>query len=141
MPPLTIHQQVGHEQVTWVSPSWKHSPNGSMHTRSATQLQLDTPPQLGGIGSHTIGKNPFPLFCTHIDPSAQYVQSGTTSHSAAGTQLPVQQVGVVSGSVPSGQSGVGASHSTAAWSQLNRSVSHTPNRHTAFSTPNSSHSG
>lgn len=134
-------QHVGHEQVTCVSPSWKHSPNGSTHTSSPTQLQLDTPPQPGGIGSHTVGATGFPIFCTHIEPSAQYVQSGTTSHSAAGTQSPVQQVGVVSGSCPSGQSGVGPSHSIPAWSQPSRSASHTPNRHTAFSTPYSEHSG
>ena len=112
-----------------------------MHTSSATQLQLDVPPHAPGNGSHTVGNTPSPSFVTQNCSGPQNSQPGTTSHSADGTHFPVQHSGVVSGSVPSGQSGVGASHTTFDWSQLSRSVSHTPSRHTAASTPNSEHSG
>ena len=114
--------------------------NSPVHTRSPMHAQLAFPLQAAGTGSQR-GQpcGPNATSCTHTVPSGHSAQSGTTSHSAAGTHLPVQHAGVVSARNPSGHGGGSASQATLLASQLSRSVRHTPNRHSTASTPYSEH--
>lgn len=115
---------------------WSKSP---VHT-SPMHAQLAVPLHAAGTGSQRgQGGSPNEPSCTHTVPAGHSAQSGTTSHSAAGTHLPVQHASDVSARNPSGHGGGSASQATLLPSQLSRFGRHTPSRHSTASTPYSEH--
>src|SRR5688572_11065852 len=110
----------------------------SVHTSLPAHLQSISPSHSAGIGSQVGEVGSWACLSTHMVPSGQVPQSGTKLQLSAGTHWPLQQPSTTPATWPLGHSGGSESHSTLVPSQSTFSVTHTPNRHTAWSMPSRS---